>query len=389
VTRLAERHDLAVLHLREPGAEGADDAVRDACAHVEEFRVPSHSGVIRKAHSLVGLGLGRPRWVSHLTAMGFGRRFRRLVAEWQPDVIQLEFHVMGQYVRFLPRQRPPVVLVEHDPGAATALEQHELHPGHGWRRLVSRADVTAWERYERRVLSRVDALVVFTEDDRHSVMRSAPIALPIETIPFGISPLPVAGGRERADTVLFVGSFIHPPNVDAAMRLVQGIHPRLRELRPEARLVIVGENPPDALREAAGEGVEVTGRVPEVAPYVAESAVVLIPVRLGGGMRVKTQEALAAGKAIVSSTRALAGLAVRDGDHVVVAESDEEFAARAADLLGDADRRAALGHAARAWAETHLGWDTTVGRYEELYARLLRAAQAPVVVAAQAGGDAG
>jgi polysaccharide biosynthesis protein PslH len=112
-----------------------------------------------------------------------------------------------------------------------------------------------------------------------------------------------------------------------------------------------------------------------------------VPVRLGGGMRVKTQEAFAAGKAVVSSARGLAGLAVRDGEHVVVAETDEEFAARTAELLADPARREALGRAARAWVATHLDWRDTVERYEELYAELLGTARAAAVAPA-AGGDA-
>lgn len=371
VTRLAERHELAVLHLREAGNPGVDDAVRAACTRVEEYAIPGRSRVVQGAHSLAGLALARPRWASHLSAPGFGRRLRALVDEWQPDAIQLEFDVMGRHLQALPGRRPPVVLVQHDPGMVTAAEQHETHPGRGWRRAVSRADVSAWRRYERRLLGSVDAVVVFTDADRDTMALAAPPGLPIETIPFGVSPLPDAGGvAERADTVLFVGSFVHPPNVDAAMRLVTGIHPRLRELRREARLVVVGEQPPAALVARAGDGVEIAGRVPAVAPYLAEAAVVLVPIRLGGGMRVKVQEALAAGKAVVSSSRALAGLSVRDGEHVVVAESDEAFAERTAELLGDPERRAALGRAARAWAASHLGWDATVERYHELYARV-------------------
>jgi glycosyltransferase involved in cell wall biosynthesis len=388
VTRLAERHELAVLHLREHGNPGVDDAVREACARVEEHMIPRRGRVWQGLNSVGGLAVGRPRWASHLTARGFGDRLRALADEWQPDVIQLEFDVMGRHLRALRRPGPPVVLVQHDPGMPTAAEQYRTRPGRGWRRLLARADVAAWRRHERRVLDAVDAVVVFTEADHATMALAVPDGTPVETIPFGISPLPdIAGADERADSVLFVGSFVHPPNVDAAMRLVTGIHPRLRALRPEARLVVVGEQPPAALAAAADESVELTGRVPAVAPYLAEAAVVVVPVRLGGGMRVKVQEALAAGKAVVSSPRALAGMAVRDGEHVVVAESDEEFAVRTAELLADPERRHALGRAARAWAATHLGWSATLAAYEGLYARLLGRDQ-PELAGAAAGGDA-
>ncbi len=387
VTRLAERYELAILHLREAGNPGVDDAVRAACTFVEEHPVPVRGRLGRGTVALTGLAVGRPRWASHLSAPGFARRLQTLVDQWRPDLVQVEFGVIGGCLPTLRKPRPPVVLVEHDPGMVTAAEQHGTHPGRGWRRAVSRADVAAWRRHERRVLGAVDAVVVFTEEDRETVALAAPRGLPVETIPFGISPLPEAGAvAERDDTVLFVGSFVHPPNVDAAMRLVQGIQPLLLALRPEARLVIVGERPPAELRAAAGPSVEIAGRVPSVEPYLAEAAVVAVPVRLGGGMRVKMHEAFAAGKAVVSSARALAGMEVRDGVHVVVAESDEEFAARTAELLADPARRHAIGRAAGAWAAEHLGWDATLDRYASLYARLGRRARQPEEVGAAATG---
>jgi glycosyltransferase involved in cell wall biosynthesis len=371
LTRLAERHDVGVLHLRPGDGHDADAAVREACAFVEAVPVVEGNAGVRFLSVLAGLARGRPRWATHLRAPEFGERLRALVEEWSPDIVQLEYHVLGQYLDALPPERPPVVLIEHDPGYATAREHHATHPGRGWRRLVSRADVGAWKRFERRVLAGVDAVVAFTRVDAERLTPLLPPGAQIEVIPFGLTPpidgAPPAGAAENV--VLFVGSFVHPPNVDAAMRLLTGVQPLLAARRPDARLVIVGEAPtPDIL--AVADGAEVTGRVPDVAPYYAAAAVVVAPIRLGGGIRVKVLEALAAGRAVVSSRRAVAGLDVVDGEHLVLAETDAEFADRVAELLADPGRREELGRAALAWAAGHGGWERTVERYEELYGRL-------------------
>ncbi len=119
------------------------------------------------------------------------------------------------------------------------------------------------------------------------------------------------------------------------------------------------------------DSVLVTGRVDDVTPFLAAAAVVTAPISTGGGMRVKTLEALAAGKALVASSLALEGVEVRAGEHALVADDDLAFADAVVALLGDDQRRAALGRAGRAWAETHVDWRQVTAAYDALYASLL------------------
>jgi glycosyltransferase involved in cell wall biosynthesis len=172
--------------------------------------------------------------------------------------------------------------------------------------------------------------------------------------------------------VLFFGSFVHFPNVDAARRLKDAIFPLVQARHPRSLLYIVGENPPSELIASPDGQVVVTGRVPDLEPYMARAAVVAVPIRLGSGMRVKVLEALAAGKPVVASRLAVEGLGVVDGEQLLTAETDDEFAERISLLLGDDELRAQLGAHARAWAERNLGWSETLDRFEDLYRRLLR-----------------
>jgi glycosyltransferase involved in cell wall biosynthesis len=169
-----------------------------------------------------------------------------------------------------------------------------------------------------------------------------------------------------------VGNFTHPPNVDAAQRLAGDIFPAIHAQRPDVRLWIVGDQPPPELVALAGEAVTVTGRVPDVRPYLEAAAVVVVPMRLGGGMRVKVMEALAAGKALIASRVAVEGLDLTPGAHYLLAETDEEFEIAILTLLIKPQQRLALGTAAYGWARGSLGWARAGAAYEQLYDQLLQ-----------------
>jgi glycosyltransferase involved in cell wall biosynthesis len=171
---------------------------------------------------------------------------------------------------------------------------------------------------------------------------------------------------------LFVGTFLHPPNLDAALRLGTTIFPSLQARCPDLRLQIVGPAPPPEVEGLSSASIEVTGWVPDVTPYLDRASVVVAPLRRGGGMRVKVLEALAAGKAVVASTLAVEGLNVRPGEQCLLAETDQEFVEAVQRLLSDADLRASLAARARTWALANLGWDRAVDAFEDLYQRLER-----------------
>jgi glycosyltransferase involved in cell wall biosynthesis/GT2 family glycosyltransferase len=297
-------------------------------------------------------------------------RLRELAHTWRPDVVQAEYHVMGQYLEVLDGCPARRILNQYEPGVGAAREL--WLSSRGFERFRNGLDLRAWERFERKVAGLADAVVVFTRRDRDAM---APYAagVPVVTIPLG-TELPERAldpaGQEPPE-VLFTGNFHHPPNVDAAVRLAASIFPRVRERRPDAVLTLAGEAPPAELRAVAGPGVEVTGFVPSLLPYLDRAAMVAAPLSRGGGMRVKVLEALAAGKAVVASPLAAEGIGVRDGEQVVLAETDEEFAAAILGLLADRNRRVILGTRARAWAVENLGWGRSVEAYEELYDRLI------------------
>jgi len=381
VSRLADRHDVALLCVAADDDPPVDDVLRARCQLVEEFVRRGVGRTLRerwsrRARLLTALAKGRPMWVADSHVAEFAVRARQVAETWSPDVIQLEFHVMSQYRSALASSPAPVVLTQYEPGSAAARETVAVH--RGLMRAIQRLDARAWTRFERRALAAVDAVVTFTERDRQEALRVQPDAsvtcIPLATeVP--AEPLSAAGARPPS--ILFVGNFVHPPNVDAATRLVVDLFPRLEHSHPESILYLLGERPPRELVGHSRGRVIVAGRVPDVTPYLDAAAVVAVPIRLGGGMRVKVLEALAAGKAVVASGRALEGLDVVDGEHALVAETDAEFADAIGRLLADRELRVALAGRARQWACANVRWERSIELYEALYDRLLAQDRSP------------
>jgi glycosyltransferase involved in cell wall biosynthesis len=371
---LAPRHEIRVLHLRSSAEGPADDLIRTRGGVVEEISVSplpaSPAGrTLRAVRVIASLLRGRPLQVFDFDSRRFAARVRVAAADWQPDIVHIELEAMAQYLSSLDGSRAARVLAAHEPSATTAREVFDASRGAD--RLLRFLDLRAWEKFSRRALPRVDRILVFTDQDARALERFAP------GVPATVIPLRVPAPSEPLDpvgvdppTALFVGGFGHAPNVDAAERLATAIFPTVHANLPDVVLEIVGDKPPHAVRALARDGVRVAGAVPDVTPYLDRAAVFIAPVRVGGGMRLKVIEALAAGKAVVASPLAVRGLDVRDGEHVLLAETDAEFADALTLMLSNAEDRAALAARAREWACTHLDVSQTVFTYENLYASL-------------------
>jgi len=375
ILRLGKRHRLSVLHLRRPGEEPVDEEIRRRCEAVEDVLLPPPRALGQRMARSWGLmqavaGVGRPLQLTDFASDELGRRLLDLVQRWRPDVVHVELEAMAHYLPLLHDLPPRRLLVLVEPAAQTAEEVYAASSG--LERFVRLLDRRAWRALERRLAGEADGVVVLTERDRRY---AAVVAGPAQifTIPLGVAmpdrPLDPVGATPPS--VVFVGGFGHAPNVEAAMRLATRIFPRILARQPATFLYLVGDKPPGRLRALAGENLVVTGRVPEVNEYLDRAAVVVAPLDVGGGMRLKVLETLAAGKALVATARALEGIAVEDGMHVLVAEGDASFADSVLKLLENPEERARMGRAARAWSEQHLSADASAAAYERVYDELL------------------
>jgi glycosyltransferase involved in cell wall biosynthesis len=175
----------------------------------------------------------------------------------------------------------------------------------------------------------------------------------------------------EAESLIFTGTMSWEPNVDATIHFCGDIFPLIQRTYPGVRLTIVGAEPTEAVRRLGDQrGVTVTGSVKDVRQYIGRAAVVIVPIRLGSGTRLKILEAMAMGKAVISTAVGCEGLEVTPGKDIEVANSPEAFAVAVCRLLGDPARRRALGEAGRRLVTDRYDWRIIARQQDAVYATL-------------------
>ncbi|MEL7061728.1 MAG: glycosyltransferase family 4 protein, partial [Acidobacteriota bacterium] len=218
--------------------------------------------------------------------------------------------------------------------------------------------------------------------------------LHVDTLPVDLERLaPPAETVEPAAEreLVFLGNFRHPPNIDAARRLIEGVLPRVRARRPNVRCTLVGAFPPDDLFDrAATPWVRVTGFVDDFRPFLWSAAAFVAPIDAGAGMRVKVLEALAAGAPVVATPLAMHGLGAVSHQHCLIGRSDEELAEHVLSVLRDGELEARLRRGGRQLASRH-GIEARAEHREAIWRRAMHAAGARssvVNIRAKRGADA-
>jgi glycosyltransferase involved in cell wall biosynthesis len=275
------------------------------------------------------------------------------------------------------RTSTPVVLFEHNVEYMIWKRLHEVEK-RPWRRALLALEWRKMRQYEGEACARAGLTVAVSEADRALLAANAPGA-DIRAIGTGVDTayFHPNGAVEAPATLVFTGSMDWYPNEDAILYFVAAILPELRRKVSGISLAVVGRDPSDRLRAAcAAAGVQVTGTVADIRPYVAEAAVYVVPLRIGGGTRLKIFEALAMGKAVVATRVGAEGLPIVSGQHFLQADSPTDFAQAVVTLLKDAAHRRALGMAGRRLVEERYSWTQVTKQFqahcEEVVARYAR-----------------
>lgn len=227
-------------------------------------------------------------------------------------------------------------------------------------------------RFERFMYSPYDRTVVIAEKDREMLLSLQP-RLPVIVIPIGVDldRFPWHGADRDGATLLFVGNFEYRPNQDAARLLIERIMPEIWRQKPGAQLQLVGNNPPEWMLNLADSRVLVTGRVPEVQPFLARATAFVCPLRMGAGQKNKVLEALAMGIPLVATPLSFDGISVEHGQSAIIAEA-QDIAAAALHVLSDEALRQRLSRRGRELVEAEYTWEKTAASYERLYDELTR-----------------
>lgn len=229
------------------------------------------------------------------------------------------------------------------------------------------------EKFEREICIQAKNVTVVSENDAKSIAMLGSGIHPV-VIPNGVEishyvPSSEVCAKPLADiSVVFTGKMDFRPNTDAAIWFAREILPVIRRLIPLAHISFVGQQPNSQVRAlAALPGVQVTGWVADTRPYIADAAVYAVPLRMGGGTRLKVLEAMAMGKGIVSTTLGAEGIECMPGRDLIVADRTEDFAQAVVGLIRDPKRRQELGVNARKLVEEKYDWRKIVPRFEAIY----------------------
>jgi glycosyltransferase involved in cell wall biosynthesis len=357
-------------------------------AHLEDFchavhPVPMRRSRLRDARALLLAGLsGRSAIIVRDEIDKMHATLRRLVREGGFDVVHADQTSMAQYALYARSQIPNpesrrttrLVLDAHN-ALYRIPERMAAHEHNPLKRLALRREARALARYEAWTYQNFDHVVYVADEDRR-VLRER---MSVEDSRFTTIPICVDPGDkqllERAQgprAVTHLGTMFWPPNVEGAHWFAQQVFPRVLAQVPEARFVVIGKDPPQGVRDLPSQihNVQVTGYVPDPVAYLAETAVFVVPLRAAGGMRVKIVDAWCWGLPIVSTSIGAEGIAVQDGENILIADAPDAFAQAVVRVLKDPALGERLRENGRRWAEERYNWRRIYAQWDDVYGRL-------------------
>jgi polysaccharide biosynthesis protein PslH len=275
-----------------------------------------------------------PYAVSRFASPRVREKLRGWFEEQSFDVVVCDF--LDAAVNFPRNITIPTVLFQHNV-ESEIWRRLALVQSHPAKKLLNLVEFAKMLGYERKMVRRFQHVIAVSEHDRKLMNRWVDPSR-ITVVPTGVNLKQFTGkssGKEMENLVIFVGAMDWGPNVDAVQYFCQEIWPAVRAKIPGARFRIVGRNPDRRVEKLAEESIEITGSVPSVVDHLYAASVVVVPLRIGGGTRLKIYEAMAAGKAVVSTSVGAEGLDVHHGSDIVLADDPTSFAENVVSLLRD------------------------------------------------------
>ncbi len=290
-----------------------------------------------------------PYAVSRFQSPIVAEKINALLRNGTYDVAIADF--LDAAINFSAKSKTPRVLFQHNV-ESEIWRRHAATATNPAKRLMYKTEFNKMLRYEQKIVGNFDHVIAVSENDRQ-IMQQWTEASRITVVPTGVDVAhyrPLPNDSEPAPIVMFIGAMDWEPNVDAVEFFCAEMWNRIVTEIPAARFLIVGRNPDRRVQKLASPSVEITGRVESVAEYLRQAAVVVVPLRIGGGTRLKIYEAMAAAKAVVSTTVGAEGLDVAPGKDILIADEPHTFADSVATLLQDANLRRRYEQAALATA---------------------------------------
>lgn len=383
--KLQERHDVTFLSYY--GGRRDEAYEHEVKEHVWGTKViytgtPDATPLERNLLYLRRLPMRAPFGVTKFLS----REVQNLLAQWlnedRFDVAVCDF--LGSTLNFPHKRTTPVALFQHNV-ESILWGRHAEHEEHPIKSIAFKLEAAKMLRYERTTVGRFDHVIAVSDYDREQ-MKTMTDEARISVVPTGVNLdqyAAAAGASATEPIVMFLGSMDWEANIDGVLYFCREIWPQVKKAVPNARFRIVGRNPDARVQQLASDDIEVTGRVESVIEHLREAAVFVVPLRIGGGTRLKIYEAMAMQKASVSTTVGAEGLDVNHGRDILLADDPQTFADGVIELLRDPAKRMRLEAAAGEQAARY-DWSVVTDRFEESLAQTIRDARAANQPAGQA-----
>lgn len=326
---------------------------------------------------------GRPFLVERDDIAEMRSLVQKIVSSGSIDVIHADQLTMTQFafpLHISNGKKPALVFDAHN--AVWTITERMKQNVPAFFKLPLDLETRRIKRYEGGIVKDFDATLAVTEPDRQALLDAfhecgydagAQVSvIPIAVDTHQIRPVQQTGASMN---ILTMGTLYYPPNADGIRWFIKQVFPLVRREVPEVRLTVIGKNPPrDFLKLSADHdsGIVTTGFVPDLDPYFADADVVVVPVRAGGGMRVRILEAFARAAPVITTTVGLEGIDARPGQDVLIADSPEDFASSVVSLLRDKELQERISANGRRLVEEKYDWQVVLGGLDSLYQELSR-----------------
>jgi glycosyltransferase involved in cell wall biosynthesis len=363
IREISRDNDVYLMAFVHPDTLGTPELVEDSKLHLEQYcRSVDYFSLWPKKSSIhkylaFASGFFYPRPFSTLAhrSVGFRRRMREIIEHNDVDVLHIDTIGLAPYYR--PEDNIPTVMTHHNIESALMARRSKVESIWLARYYVA-LQSKRLRAYEIEQSPRFDMNVMVSATDENELKAMAP-TVNTTVVPNGVDT-EYFGVRDDTQelAVIYTGGMNMFANKDAVMHLIDDIWPRVKAQCPEAVFNIIGQDPPLELLNIARHdaSIKVLGYVADIRPYVAGSAVYVVPLRVGGGTRLKVLDALSQGKAIVSTSVGCEGIEVTHGLDIYIEDEDNAFADRVVELFNDPQRRKQLGIEARKLAENKYAW---------------------------------
>ena len=342
-------------------------ALRES-ADVEAFPLPQEQSILRLAWDhMRSVGLGRAYTTFAFDSPAVVARVRELLRARRFDLIHVDSIKLARY---LPLLRGTPLVCDHHNVESVLLERRALVERTPWRRAYLRYQARLMAREEQRWCTRCDLNILVSDADCMTLQQRVPAAS-CAVVPNGVDVATFQPSQGREQGLVFVGESTWFPNLDAMQYFCDEILPTIRAVRGTTSLHWVGRAS-DALRRTYRDryDIELTGYATDVRPYVRDAACYIVPLRVGGGTRLKILDAWAMGKAVVSTSVGCEGLAAEDGRNILVRDDPASFAQAVCAVLGDDRLRLRLGLEGRRTVERLYSWERIGDSLLQRYAAL-------------------